>query len=131
MKAITDFEATRKHIEYALKVFSDGYNDLCEKEIVAREIWIAEKVAKDWFRRPVKYWTARANGQIGDLFERWEMESAFRQENQRWYLAKMEYTSELLKKFDCSVDDCQAIEIELSDKDLSILSISLQSALRE
>jgi len=130
MQAITDFDATRKHIEYALKVFSDGYNDLCEKEDIARENWIVEKVAKDFFRRPVEYWTARANGQIGEFYERWEMESAFRPPNLLWYKAKMEYASELLKKFDCAVDDCEATEVTLTDKDLEILSISLQSALR-
>jgi hypothetical protein len=130
MQAVTDFAATREHIRYAISVFNDGYVDLCEKEVIARENWIAVQADKDFFRRSVEYWTKRANGKIGDFFEQYQMRRAFRQENQDWFQDKLEKASELLRKFDCAVDNCEAVEVKLSDKDLELLSISLQSALR-
>lgn len=130
MQAVTDFEATRGLIEYAVSVFRMRLDEAKNIEAAGRKNWIAEKVKKDWFRRSEAYWTRYANGEIGDAFECYEMFYKFRPKNYGWYEQKLENAVNLLKQFDCAVGvDCQAKEIILSEEDLSLLSISLPSAL--
>lgn len=131
MQAVTDFEATRGIIEYAVSIFRMRFDEKKNIEARDREKWIAEKVKKDWFKRSESYWTEYANGEIGDAFERYEMYYKFRPANYNWYSAKLEYAENLLKRFDCAVGECQAKEIKLSDADLALLSISLKSALEK
>lgn len=129
MQAITDFEATRGLVEYAVSVFRMRFEEAKNTEVINRGNWVAEKVKKDWFRRPGSYWARYANGEIGDGFDRISMSYKFQPKNYDWYSAKLEYAEKLLKRFNCAVGACQAKEITLSDADLSLLSISLQSAL--
>ena len=129
MQAVTDFEATRGLMEYAVSIFRTRFDEARSLEVANRENWIAEQVKKDWFRRSETYWTRYANGEIGDAFERYEMFYKFRPVNYSWYSEKLEYAVNLLKRFNCAVDGCQAKEIILSDEDLALLSISLPSAL--
>ncbi len=129
MQAVTDFEATRGLIEYAVSVFRMRSDEKKNIEARDRGNWIAEKVKKDWFKRSESYWARYAAGEIGDAFERYEMFYKFRPANYNWYSEKLEYAENLLKKFDCAVGECQAKEIKLSDDDLALLSISLKSAL--
>jgi len=129
MQAVTDFEATRAEIDYAVSVFRSKFKALQDQEVSDRQEWIAKKVGEDWFKRSEKYWTAYANGETGDLFDRLAMIRAFKPKYYNWYSEKLKYAEELLKKFDCAIGPCQAKEITLSDADLAFLSISLKSAL--
>jgi len=129
MQAVTDFEATRGLIEYAVSIFRMRFDEKKNTEAANRKSWIAERVKKDWLNRSEAYWTRYANGEIGDGFLRYEMFYKFRPENYNWYSEKLEYAENLLKRFDCAAGECQAKEVVLSDEDLSLLSISLKSAL--
>jgi hypothetical protein len=129
MQAVTDFEATRGLIEYAVSIFRMRLDEKKNIEARDRENWIAEKVKRDWFKRPEAYWNRYASGDIGDTFERYEMFYKFRPVNYDWYAGRLEYAENLLKRFNCAAGECQAKEIVLSDEDLALLSISLQSAL--
>jgi hypothetical protein len=129
MQAVTNFDATRGLIEYAVSVFRSKFKALQDQEVSDRQEWIAKKVGEDWFKRPEKYWTAYANGEAGDLCDRIRMNRAFQPKYYNWYSEKLKCAEELLKKFDCAVGPCQAKEITLSDEDLALISISLQSAL--
>lgn len=128
MQAVTNFEATRAEIEYAISVFSMRLEGLKQEEIKSRQKWIEKKVAEDLFRRPEKYWTAYASGNLGDAFERYRMRYAFQPEGYEWYSAKLQMAEELLKKFNCATERLSATEVRLSDADLTLLSVSLQSA---
>lgn len=134
MKAITDFEATRERIVEAFKVFSEGAAREAAKLARLQEEWADEQVHRAWFNKDRDYWLKYAKG---DAEGSWKtnMGSDMVYSNLRretsfgWFEDKLGRASDLLRKFDCAVQDCQAYEVILSDEDLTLLSISLQSAL--
>lgn len=135
MQAVTDFAATRALIVQAFKVFSEGFA-LANVEVKRkRSLWIEEKIQKAWFNKDRDYWTEYAHGRNNGAFET-RLDSACVNSgfyfgcNYHWYEARIKDVTQLLQKFDCAVDNCEAMEVMLSDDDLSLLSISLQSALR-
>lgn len=129
MKAITDFDATRELIQHAFKTFSRGFELMKLREEQARANWVDQKVAKAWFNKSRKHWEAYSRGEVGDSFESYQMTYAFKEDNYHWFKARLKDAEELLQKFDCAVVDCQASEVILTDSDLTLLSVSLDSAI--
>jgi hypothetical protein len=134
MKAVTDFAATRERIVEAFKVFSEGAAREAAKLTQLQEEWADQKVRKAWFNKSREYWLKYANGAADGSWEtRMDSDIAYsdlrRKTSVGWFEDKLGKASDLLRKFDCAVEDCQAYKVILSDEDLTLLSISLQSAL--
>lgn len=129
MKAITDFAATREHIAYAVRVFAEGEQQERIELAALQNKWAADKVAKAWFNKKHEYWLAYAEGKGGDINTLCVKYELLNQTNLSWYEARHKDARQLLARFDCAVDTCEATEIILSDDDLTLLSVSLQSAL--
>lgn len=135
MKATVDFPATRALIVHAFKVFSEGFEKRKLEADRLRQEWVEEQIirnSKSWLvkKHPREYWEAYSRGEKGDSFDRYEMGYQFtmRVENYIWFEARLKDATQLLQKFDCAVDDCEASTVYLSDDDLTLLSVSLQSA---
>lgn len=129
MKAITDFAATREHIAYAVRVFAEGEQQERIELAALQNKWAADKVAKAWFNKKHEYWLAYAEGKGGDINTLCVKYELLDQTQLSWFEDKHTSARQLLKKFDCAVNTCEATEVILSDDDLSLLSVSLQSAL--
>lgn len=132
MKAITDFAATREHIAYAVRVFAEGEQQERIELAALQNKWASDQVKRAWFNNNYAYWLNYAEGNaegeasIGSYCE------ALRLHNQTdlsWYAARHKDARQLLARFDVAVDTCEASEIILSDDDLTLLSVSLQSAI--
>lgn len=129
MKAITDFAATREHIAYAVRVFAEGEQQERIELAAIRTKWAEEKAAKAWFYKKVDYWLRHAEGNGGDIDTLCVKYETLNQTQLSWFEDKHTSARQLLKKFDCAVDTCEATEVILSDDDLTLLSVSLQSAI--
>lgn len=132
MKAITDFAATREHIAFAVKVFAEGEQQERIELAALRNKWASDRVKKAWFNKNFAYWLDYAEGNArGEAATGSYCTAAalLRDTELDWYTNKHTRAKQLLKKFDCAVDTCEATEVILSDDDLTLLSVSLQSAL--
>lgn len=132
MKAITDFAATREHIAYAVRVFAEGEQQERIELAALQNNWASDQVKRAWFNKNFAYWLnyaeGNAKGEAG-IGSYCTSNSLRRDTELDWYSNKRAKAEQLLKKFDCAVDTCEATEVILSDDDLSLLSVSLQSAL--
>lgn len=129
MKAITDFAATREHIAYAVRVFAEGEQQERIELAAIRNRWAEETAAKAWLNKKVDYWLRYAEGNGGDHESVCIKYETLNQTNLSWYEARHKDARQLLARFDCAVGTCEATEVILSDDDLTLLSVSLQSAL--
>lgn len=138
MKAVTDFAATREQIAFAKETFAKGFALRCERLETLRQEWIEKQIKQAWFNKDRDYWTAYANGELDRktssceaLSDSYIVSNGFKLNvsNYIWFEARLEDATKLLQKFDCAVDTCEAVDVILSDKDLTLLSVSLQSAL--
>lgn len=132
MKAITDFAATREHIAYAVRVFAEGEQQERIELAALQNNWASDQVKRAWFNKNFAYWLNYAEGNAKGEAGISSYCEALRLHNQTdlsWYTAKHKDARQLLARFDCAVNTCEATEVILSDDDLTLLSVSLQSAL--
>lgn len=133
MQAVTDFTATRAHIAYAVGVFRDGLTLEIERFERLKMEWVDRKIENAWFNKNRDFWTRYVNGGVkgeDGIGSYCTLLNISNQTHKSWYEARLEDATQLLQKFDCAVDTCIASTLYLSDKDLTLLSVSLQSAKR-